>query len=136
MARSTYVVAAGSNRCGRHGRPEAEVAAALGAIRGRVTPSPILASAPLGPSTRRFANAVALIETSAHPETLLRRLKKIERRFGRRAGRRWGARVIDLALGNRAGAYTLSGTLAPASLTRGRVQRLTTPRILVNGAAW
>lgn len=96
MTRTTYVVGLGSNRSGRHGRPEAEVAAALAALEGRVAASPIVASAPLGPSTRRFANAAALIETRAGPEELLRELKRIERRFGRRAGRRWGARVIDL----------------------------------------
>ena len=96
MARTTYIVAAGSNRRGRHGSPAAEVAAALGQVKGRVTPSPIVASAPLGPSARRFANAVALVETRADPERLLRRLQRIERRFGRRRGQRWGARVIDL----------------------------------------
>ena len=96
MARSTYIVAAGSNRCGRHGRPEAEVRAALAAVKGRVTASPIVTSAAIGPSARRFANAVALVETRAGPEKLLRRLKRIEARFGRRRGRRWGARVIDL----------------------------------------
>ncbi|WBH17249.1 translocation/assembly module TamB domain-containing protein [Sphingomonas radiodurans] len=46
-----------------------------------------------------------------------------------------GARVAELALGNRAGAYTLTGAVVPASLTKGRVQRLTGPRVLVNGAA-
>ena len=30
------------------------------------------------------------------PQALLARLKAIERAFGRRSGRRWGARVIDL----------------------------------------
>lgn len=96
MGRTTYIVAAGSNRRGRHGRPEAEVAAALTRIRGRVTPSPIVRTAPLGPSKRRYANAVALVETHAGPEKLLRRLQRIEQRFGRRRQRRWGDRVIDL----------------------------------------
>lgn len=96
MTRSTYVVAAGSNRRGRHGRPEAEVAAALAAIKGAVRAAPIVTSAPVGPSIRRFANTVALVETRAGPEKLLRRLKRIELRFGRRSGQRWGARVIDL----------------------------------------
>ncbi len=94
--RTTYAVAIGSNRCGRHGRPETEVRAAIAALNGRVTASPIIASAPLGPSTRRFANAVALVETKASPEEMLARLKAIEARFGRRPGQRWGARVIDL----------------------------------------
>lgn len=96
MPRSTYVVAIGSNRCGRHGRPEAEVAAAIRRLKGRVTASAIVASKPLGPSRRRFANAVALVETRAAPERLLRRLQRIEAKFGRRRARRWAARVIDL----------------------------------------
>ncbi len=44
-------------------------------------------------------------------------------------------RVVDLALAQVAGRYTLSGTLAPSSLLKGRLQRLTAPRILVNGSA-
>jgi translocation and assembly module TamB len=46
-----------------------------------------------------------------------------------------GKRIAALRLGNRAGAYTLDGTLAPASITKGKLQRLTTPRVLVAGAA-
>ena len=45
------------------------------------------------------------------------------------------ARVADLALGVDAGRYTLGGTLAVGSLTRGKLQRLTAPRIRVNGTA-
>ena len=44
-------------------------------------------------------------------------------------------RVVDLALVQAAGKYTLSGILAPSSLLKGRLQRLTAPRILVNGSA-
>ena len=94
MGRSTYLVALGSNRVGRHGRPRDEVAAALDLLGG--TPSPIVASAPLGPSTRTFANAAVLIDSNETPPELLARLKAIERAFGRRTGRRWGGRVIDL----------------------------------------
>jgi 2-amino-4-hydroxy-6-hydroxymethyldihydropteridine diphosphokinase len=91
-----YAIALGSNRRGRHGSPEAEVAAALAALGGVIAVSPVLRTAPLGPSKRRFANTIALIETDEEPPTLLRRLKAIERSFGRRRGRNWGARVIDL----------------------------------------
>lgn len=91
-----YVIALGSNRRGRHGAPEAEVRAALAAIGGAVKASPVVATAPLGPSRRRFANAAALIETGETPPVLLARLKTIERAFGRRRGRRWDSRVIDL----------------------------------------
>ncbi len=44
-------------------------------------------------------------------------------------------RVLDLALGNRAGAYTLTGAIVPGTFTKGKLQRLTAPRVLVNGAA-
>lgn len=95
-AATTYAIALGSNRRGRHGRPEREIAAALDALGGVVARSPIVASAPLGPSNRRYANAVALIQTPEDPAALLIRLKQIERVFGRRPGRRWGSRVLDL----------------------------------------
>lgn len=96
MGMTTYAIALGSNRRGRHGDPAREIAAALEAVGGVVARSPTVASAPLGPSNRRYANAVALIETAEDPAALLVRLKRIERAFGRRPGRRWGSRVIDL----------------------------------------
>jgi 2-amino-4-hydroxy-6-hydroxymethyldihydropteridine diphosphokinase len=93
-SRHVYAIALGSNRRGRHGAPRAEVAAALDLLGGLA--SPIVASAPLGPSTRTFANAAALIASDEAPAALLARLKAIERAFGRRGGRRWGGRVLDL----------------------------------------
>lgn len=96
MTRTTYVVALGSNRPGRHGRPEQEVAAALAAIDGQVRVARVIYSEPIGPSIRRFANTAALIESTDGPEEMLARLKAIERSFGRRRGVRWGSRVIDL----------------------------------------
>lgn len=95
MARTTYAIAVGSNRRGRHGDPAAEVRAALAAV-GAGAFAPVIVSAPLGPSIRRFANTVALVESALAPPALLARLKAIEHAFGRRRGRRWGARVIDL----------------------------------------
>lgn len=93
-----YVIALGSNRRGRHGSPRRELAAAIAAIGGVMAQSPVLETAPLGPSRRRFANAAILIESAETPPQLLGRLKQIERAFGRRRGRRWDARVIDLDL--------------------------------------
>ena len=121
---TTYVIALGSNRRGRHGAPEREIAAALTALGDVVARSPTVASAPLGPSNRRYANAVALIETPEDPAALLVRLKQIERRFGRRAGRRWGSRVIDLDIILwSGGAWTSPGLVVPhvAYRTRGFV---------------
>ena len=96
MATSTYAIAIGSNRPGRHGGPVAEVRAAIAALKGVRAVAPIMASAPLGPSLRRYANTVLLLDTSLSPPDMLAQLKGIERSFGRRRGRRWGSRVIDL----------------------------------------
>ena len=46
-----------------------------------------------------------------------------------------GTRIVDLTLGNRAGAYTLAGTLVPSAITGGKLARLTAPRVGVRGAA-
>ncbi len=91
-----YAIALGSNRRGRHGGPRDELRAALEAIGGVVAASPIVETAPVGPSIRRFANAAAIIASDENPPELLARLKRIEREFGRRRGQRWGARVLDL----------------------------------------
>lgn len=91
-----YAIAIGSNRRGRHGGPAVEVATAVTALGGVVLASPIISSAPIGPSLRRFANAVAIVESALQPPALLAQLKRIETEFGRRRGRRWGERVIDL----------------------------------------
>lgn len=96
-----YAIALGSNRRhGRHGAPAAVIRAAAAAIEDGGTRlirlSPILATPALGPAGRSFANAAALIESPLDPPALLARLKAVERAFGRRRGRRWGPRVIDL----------------------------------------
>lgn len=120
-AASTYVIALGSNRRGRHGSPEREIVAALEALGNVVARSPTVASAPLGPSNRRYANAVALIETREAPAALLFRLKRIERAFGRRPGRRWGSRVIDLDIILwSGGAWSSSGLTVPHAAFRAR----------------
>jgi len=46
-----------------------------------------------------------------------------------------GRRVADLALAATGGRYTLTGSVAPAPFLRGKLQRLTSPRVLVNGHA-
>ena len=95
MALTSYAIALGSNRRGRHGAPAATLRAAAKAIgakklsRVRLTPA-------LGPAGRGFANAVALVDSALAPPALLAELKRVERSFGRRAGRRWGPRILDL----------------------------------------
>jgi 2-amino-4-hydroxy-6-hydroxymethyldihydropteridine diphosphokinase len=58
--------------------------------------SPIMLNPASGGAGRDFANAVALVESSCAPPGMLAELKRIEREFGRRPGRRWGPRVLDL----------------------------------------
>ena len=94
-----YLIALGSNqRHGRYGPPAAILSYALAALDLHVqSVSPIINSAPVGPSKRRYANAVAIVETQMSPPELLDHLKAIEASFGRRAGgRRWTSRVLDL----------------------------------------
>ncbi|OSZ67042.1 2-amino-4-hydroxy-6-hydroxymethyldihydropteridine diphosphokinase [Sphingomonas sp. IBVSS1] len=94
------LVALGSNRChGRHGRPAGVLRAALAELSalGRVVAvSPIIDTAPIGPGSRRYANAVAALDWAGGLPELLAALKAMERGFGRRPGQRWGDRVLDL----------------------------------------
>ena len=95
MVRTSYAIALGSNRRSRHGSPADTLRAALAAL-GAGAVSTIRHTAALGPAGRGFANAVAIVGSNLDPDALLDELKAIERAFGRRAGRRWGPRVLDL----------------------------------------
>ncbi|HVQ08585.1 MAG TPA: 2-amino-4-hydroxy-6-hydroxymethyldihydropteridine diphosphokinase [Allosphingosinicella sp.] len=96
MARTSYAIALGSNRRSRHGAPADTLRAALAAMDGVRAVSTIRATPALGPAGRGFANAVAIVESKLAPDELLAELKALERAFGRRPGRRWGPRVLDL----------------------------------------
>ena len=102
MASTThlYAIAIGSNRPhGRHGRPAAVVEAAIARLDqdfGLFDASPIILNSAHGGAGRDFANAVALVESELQPPAMLGRLKGMEREFGRRRGKRWGPRVLDL----------------------------------------
>src|SRR6478609_9442638 len=101
MAMHLYAIALGSNRRhGRHGGPNGVVHAAIAALENAGLSvrgiSPILRTPALGPAGRSFANAALIGETTLAPPDLLVTLKRIEREFGRRRGRRWGPRVLDL----------------------------------------
>ena len=102
MARHLYAIAIGSNRPhGRFGRPPGVVEAAIARLDhdfGLFDASPIVLNPARGGAGRDFANAVALIESGEEPLAMLVLLKGIERDFGRRGGRRWGSRVLDLDL--------------------------------------
>jgi 2-amino-4-hydroxy-6-hydroxymethyldihydropteridine diphosphokinase len=86
-----------------------EELAALGTVTAR---SPVIASTPLGPAQRRFANAAALLDTELDPASLLAALQRMENQFGRRRWRRWGDRVLDLDI-----VLWSEGTITAAMLT-------------------
>ncbi len=102
-----YAIAIGSNRPhGHHGRPSGVVEAAIARLDQDFClfdASPILLNRAYGGAGRDFANAVALVESALEPLAMLDRLKVIERDFGRRPGRRWGSRVLDLDIADWSG---------------------------------
>jgi 2-amino-4-hydroxy-6-hydroxymethyldihydropteridine diphosphokinase len=95
-----YAIAIGSNRPhGRYGRPAHVVEAAIGELDrhfGLFDASPIVLNSAHGGAGRDFANSVALVESDLEPMDMLAALKGVERAFGRRRGKRWGPRVLDL----------------------------------------
>lgn len=100
MGETSYAIGLGSNRY-RGRSPRATVEAAIEALTGTadvalVARSPIVDTAPLGPGSRRYANAAILIETALSPSELLQATQALERSFGRRRTRRWGDRILDL----------------------------------------
>ena len=101
LPQTHYLIALGSNqRHQRFGLPHAILAAALHRLSGQgltiTGTSRIIASRPVGPSQRSYANAVAVAETAKSPPTLLALLKQIESEFGHRRGQPWSRRVLDL----------------------------------------
>lgn len=117
------LVALGSNRChGAFGRPAGVLRAAVAALPGVVAVSPIFTTDPVGPGTRRYANAVVALDWEGTLPDLLAYLKTMERDFGRRRGQRWGNRVLDLDI-VAAGRTVLRGkalTVPHAELARRR----------------
>jgi 2-amino-4-hydroxy-6-hydroxymethyldihydropteridine diphosphokinase len=116
LAQHLYAIAIGSNRPhGRFGRPPGLVESAIARLDeefGLFDASPIVLNAAHGGAGRDFANAVALVESALAPPAMLARLKALEREFGRRRGRRWGPRVLDLDLVLWSGGKFSSRTLA------------------------
>jgi len=102
QATHLYAIALGSNRRHvRHGRPAGVIEAAIARLDAEFIlfdASPIILNKAVGGAGRDFANAVALVESELAPAAMLATLKKMERDFGRRPGRRWGERVLDLDL--------------------------------------
>jgi 2-amino-4-hydroxy-6-hydroxymethyldihydropteridine diphosphokinase len=107
MGTATYLIGIGSNQRTTAGSPRAIIRqlcapAKAGALASKapafagVRCSRIITSRPIGPGTRNYANAVVMIESKHKPDALLKKLKKIECAAGRRPGKRWGDRPLDL----------------------------------------
>lgn len=96
MTATRYAIALGSNR----GAPRAAIDRALALLEARdcriLARSRTISTRPLGPGTRDYANAAAIVATRLDPPAMLALCKAIEAAMGRRAGRRWGDRPIDL----------------------------------------
>jgi len=122
-----YLIALGSNR--RHhrfGLPAAVLRASVAELARRgqriLRSAPIISSAPIGPSLRRYANSAVLVASNLAPGAMLDLLKQIEADFGRRsAGQRWSSRVIDLDIVLwSGGAFAEPGLVIPHALFRQR----------------
>jgi 2-amino-4-hydroxy-6-hydroxymethyldihydropteridine diphosphokinase len=97
------LIAFGSNLNSLWGTSRATVERALAELRAVrieiVHVSTLIETAPYGnPNQPTFVNAVAQIRTHKTPDALMRTLHMIERRAGRKRGRRWGPRTLDLDL--------------------------------------
>ena len=98
-----YAIGIGSNRpLSRQLTPRAIVHAAMAVLDlppfSVVARAPVILTAPVGPSMRRYANSAVIVASPLHPHAMLDRLQALEARFGRRRYRRWGERTLDLDL--------------------------------------
>ncbi|MCM8557101.1 2-amino-4-hydroxy-6-hydroxymethyldihydropteridine diphosphokinase [Sphingomicrobium sediminis] len=95
-----YGIGIGSNRRHvRHGLPQGVVEAAIARLEGDFglfDASSIVLNRAFGGAGRDFANAAVILESELEPREMLAALKILEYEFGRRPGKRWGPRVLDL----------------------------------------
>jgi len=101
MGTKGLLLGLGGNLSGPWGDPGETLAWACGELSRAglriVKSSRVYATAPLGPGRQApYLNVVLLIEANVAPAALLRLLKRIERRGGRRLGLRWGPRCLDI----------------------------------------
>lgn len=98
---SAVLISLGANLPGPWGAPLRSLRRAVAELQElQVTveaASPLYETEPLGGKWQaHYLNAVILAKTKATPAMLLRVLKELERRAGRRLGVRWGPRPLDL----------------------------------------
>ena len=101
LARGKVLVGLGANCPGVWGTAANAIAQGLGEIERAhiavLAVSPLYETAAAGNARQpSYVNAMALLDTRLPSEALLRVLKRIERRSGRRGGRPWGPRTLDI----------------------------------------
>lgn len=106
--RGGVLLGLGANLPSLWGEPEATLRRALDELAAQnvriVRVSPFYRSEPVGQTRQSpYVNAAALVHTARPPAALLRLLKQIERAAGRRGGRPWGSRTLDIDILDYAG---------------------------------
>jgi 2-amino-4-hydroxy-6-hydroxymethyldihydropteridine diphosphokinase len=101
LARGKVLLGLGANCPGPWGTTAETIAKALGEIErlngAVIAISSLYQTAAVGSAHQPpYVNAVARLNTHLSPEALLRVLKAIERLSGRRGGRPWGPRSLDI----------------------------------------
>jgi len=101
LARGKILAGFGANCPGPWGSPAETIARALREMESAgvrvVAVSPFYETAAIGRARQApYVNAVAMFDTDLPAEALLRLFKRIERNGGRRGGRPWGPRTLDI----------------------------------------
>jgi 2-amino-4-hydroxy-6-hydroxymethyldihydropteridine diphosphokinase len=101
MGVSTLILALGANLRGRWGSPSEALSRASLELRQAglkvIRASRIYETAALGPGRQTpYLNAVLVLDAHLAPGGLLRLIKSLERRAGRRLGVHWGPRCLDI----------------------------------------
>lgn len=101
VARGKVLVGVGANYPGPWGKPANTLHRALSELQRRgvtvLAVSNLYETAAMGqPRQPPYLNAVAVLSSSRPAPALLRLLKQVEARAGRRGGKPWGERTLDL----------------------------------------
>ncbi|HWM32334.1 MAG TPA: 2-amino-4-hydroxy-6-hydroxymethyldihydropteridine diphosphokinase [Methyloceanibacter sp.] len=134
--RRSILVALGGNFPGSWGTPPETLRRAFEELAKRgVTVeavSPFYATEAVGPAGQPpYVNAAAKVQTSLPPQALLRTLKQIEAEAGRRGGKPWGPRSLDIDIIDYKGLVT-HGPRAAKRYTRAGRRPLVLPHPLAH----
>jgi 2-amino-4-hydroxy-6-hydroxymethyldihydropteridine diphosphokinase len=130
-SRGKVLVGLGANSPGPWGSPAKTLKRALRELKQRgitvEAVSDLYETAAMGAARQPpYVNQVVLLATSLPALALLRLLKQIEARAGRRGGRPWGARTLDLDIVDYKG-VTLNWSGNRKTMKRARVRPLVLP---------